>query len=117
MDTSPLVSRKGRRRDPRRGLYQTAIILLFANSLCFARTSSDLVARIGQLNQQIEMQQQGGIFSPLAAIPAPMTKVLAVRNTLVEELIRTQPAAIRSVMLDNQVAARLRSTIPVSPRF
>ncbi len=95
----------------------TAVILLFTDSLMLGQTQSDLATRIIQLNRQIEAQQQSGSPAPPSALPGPITKVLEARNALVEELIRTQPAAIRCVMLDTQLSARLRAAVPEAARL
>ena len=87
-------------------------IFLFSDALLFGQTQPDLATRIIELNRQIEARQQSGSPAPASSLPLPITKVLEARSALVDELIRTQPGAIRCLMLDTQVAARLRAAVP-----
>src|SRR4051812_12981050 len=78
---------------------------------CFASAQeNDLAQRISQLNRQIEVSRPSRGANPLW-LQQQVQTAIANRQQLVEELIRTQPAAVRAVRLSPQVASTLPSNL------
>ena len=87
------------------------IAILFLCRFAWSQ-SSDLVSQIGQINQRLAANPRVGRPTRQPASP-DLQNLLETRLKLVEQLIRTAPAEVRSVALLPEVATSLRAMSPV----
>jgi hypothetical protein len=88
-----------------------AVLVGLPCTLGFAQQSADIASQIVLLNRNLETRPQFARPSRGALSPN-LLNVLQVRQHLVEQLIRTDPGLVRSVMLSPSVAQPLSAASP-----
>src|SRR3954468_6834252 len=71
----------------------------------------DLASQIAGLNHRLTVRPRVSASQP-AADTSDLFSILKTRQQLVEQLIRSNPSALRSVMLPSELADQLRSESP-----
>jgi len=88
-----------------------ALLIGLLCPLGFAQQSANIASQIELLNRNLEMRPRLGTLVRGRVSP-DVLNVLEVRQKLVEQLIRTDPGLVRSVMLSPAVAEELSATSP-----
>lgn len=94
-----------------RPLHWVFTLLLVTLPSAFAQQSASIASQVALLNRSLETRAQLSRPSRGAVSPDQLS-VLQVRQKLVEQLMRTDPGLVRSVMLPASVAAALSSSSP-----